>query len=142
MNPTVPVEHNDPINATILAVSEDLIAEFQRQPFQLIAEKSGVPFETVIERIRAMLEAGVVRRVRQTLLSTKLAHGALVDWLGSEKSISGLCQLIFCRPQRHRSTCHIASPTHFTPGWRSAQRDPGLPAHYKVNLTLRGTVSS
>ena len=75
---TVPVEHNDPTNARILAISEDLISGFQRQPFHVIAEKSGVPLETVLVRIRAMLEAGVVRRVRQTLLSTKLAHGSLV----------------------------------------------------------------
>jgi DNA-binding Lrp family transcriptional regulator len=80
MPSTIPVEHIDPINAQILAISEDLIAGFQRQPFHLIAEKSGVPLETVLVRIRAMQEAGVVRRVRQTLLSTKLAHGALVAW--------------------------------------------------------------
>jgi DNA-binding Lrp family transcriptional regulator len=46
----------------------------------VIARESGVPLETVMERIRAMVEAGVIRRVRQTLLSTKLAHGALVAW--------------------------------------------------------------
>ena len=27
-----------------------------------------------------MVEAGVIRRVRQTLLATKLAHGALCAW--------------------------------------------------------------
>ena len=77
---TIPTGHTDATNARILAVSEDLIAGFVRNPFQDISEKSGVPFETVIERIRAMLEAGVIRRVRQTLLATKLAHGALVAW--------------------------------------------------------------
>ena len=76
----IPTGHTDATNARILAVSEDLIAGFVRSPFQVISEKSGVPFETVIERIRAMLEAGVIRRVRQTLLATKLAHGALVAW--------------------------------------------------------------
>lgn len=84
----IPVEHNDPINARILAVSEDLVSGFQREPFQLIAEKSGVPFQTVVERIRAMLEAGVVRRVRQTLLATKLAHGALVAWKVPEERLN------------------------------------------------------
>jgi DNA-binding Lrp family transcriptional regulator len=88
MNSTIPVEHSDPINAAILAISEDLIAGFQRYPFQLIAEKSGIPLDTVIERIRAMLEAGVVRRVRQTLLSTKLAHGALVAWKVPEEKLN------------------------------------------------------
>ena len=88
MNSTIPVEHNDPVNASILAISEDLIAGFLRQPFQEIAAKSGLPLETVIERIRAMVEAGVVRRVRQTLLSTKLAHGALVAWKVPEEKLN------------------------------------------------------
>ncbi len=78
--PPIPTDHDDPINSRILEVSEDLVEGFQRLPFHPIAEKSGVPLETVLERIRAMLEAGVVRRVRQTLLATKLAHGALCAW--------------------------------------------------------------
>ncbi len=88
MNSTIPVEHNEPLNASILAISEDLISGFQRHPFQMITEKSGVPLDTVIERIRAMVEAGVVRRVRQTLLSTKLAHGALVAWKVPEEKLN------------------------------------------------------
>lgn len=76
----VPVEHDDPVNASILTVSEDLVQGFQRYPFQHISEKSGVELPVVLERIRAMLEAGVIRRVRQTLLATKLAHGALCAW--------------------------------------------------------------
>lgn len=78
--PSLPVEHDDPVNSRILAISEDLVEGFQRHPFQYIAEKADLPFETVVERIRAMLEAGVIRRVRQTLLATKLAHGALCAW--------------------------------------------------------------
>lgn len=78
--PTVPTDHDEPINTRILEVSEDLVEGFQRYPLQHIAEKSGVPLETVLERIRAMVEAGVIRRVRQTLLATKLAHGALCAW--------------------------------------------------------------
>ncbi len=88
MNTTIPVEHSDPINAAILAISEDLIAGFQRYPFQQIAEKSGQPLATVLERISAMVTAGVVRRVRQTLLSTKLAHGALVAWKVPEEKLN------------------------------------------------------
>ncbi len=79
-NDTIPVEHNDPVNARILAISEDKIAGFVREPFAEIAERSGVPLETVLERITAMLRAGTVRRVRQTLLATNLADGALVAW--------------------------------------------------------------
>ncbi len=75
-----PIEHDDPINAKILAISEDKIGGFVRYPFQTIAEQSGVDLPIVIERIQAMLEGGVIRRVRQTLLANKLAEGALVAW--------------------------------------------------------------
>ena len=88
VTPMIPTEHTDPINAQILAVSEDLISGFQARPFEMIAEMSGVPFDTVIERVKAMLQAGVIRRVRQTLLSTKLAHGALVAWRLPEEHLN------------------------------------------------------
>src|SRR5437879_9052113 len=78
--PTVPIETSDPINARILVVSEDRIQGFQRDPFGEIARQSGVDLSTVIERIEAMLRAGTIRRVRQTLLATNLAQGALVAW--------------------------------------------------------------
>ena len=77
---TIPVEISDPINNRILEVSEDQLQGFQRDPLGEIARRSNLPIETVIERIRAMLEAGVIRRVRQTLLATSLAEGALVAW--------------------------------------------------------------
>lgn len=84
----IPIEHTDPVNAAILAVSEDLVSGYHRLPFHAIAEKSGVPLDSVLIRIRAMLEAGVIRRVRQTLLSTKLAHGALVAWKVPEELLN------------------------------------------------------
>jgi AsnC-like ligand binding domain len=77
---TLPVETGDSINARILAVSEDKIQGFQRDPMGEIARQSDVPEVTVIERIQAMLKAGTIRRVRQTLLATNLAPGALVAW--------------------------------------------------------------
>jgi hypothetical protein len=73
-------EISDPVNARILAVSEDRIAGFHEDPFAEIARLSELPVETVIDRLRAMLEAGVVRRIRQTLMATNLAPGALVAW--------------------------------------------------------------
>ena len=76
----IPTEHTDPINAAILAVSEDKVPGFCREPFVEIAKRSGIPLDVVLERIRAMLEAGTIRRVRQTLLATNLAEGALVAW--------------------------------------------------------------
>jgi hypothetical protein len=73
-------EISEPVNARILAVSEDRITGFHEAPFAEIARLSGLPLETVLERLRAMLEAGVVRRIRQTLMATNLAPGALVAW--------------------------------------------------------------
>jgi len=78
--PAVPTHIDDPVNAQILAVSEDKVQGFHRSPLQAIADASGVDLDTVIARIRAMLEAGTIRRVRQTLLATSLAPGALVAW--------------------------------------------------------------
>ena len=80
METTIPVEISDPINARILAVSEDRIAGFLLDPFAEIARRAEVPPPLVLERIRAMLAAGTIRRVRQTLMATNLAPGALVAW--------------------------------------------------------------
>jgi len=76
----VPTWIDDPTNAAILAVSEDRLQGFQLDPFGAVAERSGIAVETVLERVVAMLEAGVIRRVRQTLMATNLAKGALVAW--------------------------------------------------------------
>ncbi len=70
----------DPTNAKILAVSEDRLQGFQRDPWGEIARQSGVESSDVIARVQAMLRAGTIRRVRQTLLATNLAQGALVAW--------------------------------------------------------------
>ena len=83
----LPVEHNDPINAKILAISEDKIEGFVREPFEEIARRSGVNVDVVMARIAAMLRAGTIRRVRQTLLATNLADGALVAWKVPEDKI-------------------------------------------------------
>lgn len=83
----LPVEHNDPINSRILAISEDKIEGFVREPFDEIALRSGVGADVVMARIAAMLRAGTIRRVRQTLLATNLAEGALVAWKVPEDKI-------------------------------------------------------
>lgn len=80
-SPSLPLsDYTEPTNARILAVSEDRIAGFEREPFAAIARQAGVPEATVLERIAAMLGAGTIRRVRQTLIATNLADGALVAW--------------------------------------------------------------
>jgi hypothetical protein len=76
----IPYEITDLVNARILAVAEDKLQGFQREPLRAIARQTGLEVAVVMERIRAMLRAGVIRRVRQTLLATNLAQGALVAW--------------------------------------------------------------
>jgi len=91
------VEHNDPINAKILAISEDKIEGFVREPFEEIARRSGVDLDVVMARIAAMLRAGTIRRVRQTLLATNLAEGALVAWKVPEDKIDSAFDWMFQR---------------------------------------------
>src|SRR5688500_1756940 len=83
-----PVEVQDPVNAAILSVSEDKVQGFQRDPLGQISSQSGVDLATVIERIQAMLRAGVIRRVRQTMMATNLARGALVAWQVPEEKLN------------------------------------------------------
>lgn len=92
---TVPVSFNDPVNAAILAVSEDRIQGFQKDPFGQISELCGIAVDTVIERIRAMVTAGTIRRVRQTLLATNLADGALVAWEVSQDKLDASFDYLF-----------------------------------------------
>ena len=91
----LPVEHNDPINSRILAISEDKIEGFVREPFDEIARRSGVGADVVMARIAAMLRAGTIRRVRQTLLATNLAEGALVAWKVPEDKIDAAFDWMF-----------------------------------------------
>lgn len=92
---TVPVEFTDPINAKILEVSEDRIQGFQRDPLGEISRLSGVEVPVIIERIQAMLRAGNIRRVRQTLLATNLAQGALVAWQVPEAKLNAAFDWMF-----------------------------------------------
>lgn len=78
---------SDPINRQILAVAEDRMTGFRPLPFDAIAQQCGLPTELVLERLRAMLSAGVIRRIRQTLLSTALADGALLAWKLPEEKL-------------------------------------------------------
>lgn len=91
----VPIEHTEETNARILAVSEDRVKGFLRHPFQFIAEQSDLPFDIVVERIRAMVAGGVIRRVRQTLLANKLAEGALVAWKVPAERLDAAFEFMF-----------------------------------------------
>ena len=100
MNPSmsfmaVPVEIADEVNAKILAVSEDQLQGFQRDPFGVVAKRTGLDRTVVLERVRAMLEAGVIRRIRQTLLATNLAKGALVAWEVEQDNLDAAFDYLF-----------------------------------------------
>src|SRR5688572_709801 len=90
-----PVQFSDSINARILEVSEDRIQGFQRDPLGAIADQSGVELTIVIERVQAMLRAGTIRRVRQTLLATNLAQGALVAWEVPQEKLDAAFDYMF-----------------------------------------------
>jgi hypothetical protein len=112
---TVPVETTDPVNAAILAVSEDRLQGFQEEPFQEIARLSGVGLETVLERIRAMLASGTIRRVRQTLMATNLAPGALVAWKIAPERLDAAFETMF-RDDPFSGHVVIRSTDRETPG--------------------------
>jgi hypothetical protein len=93
----IPTTFTDPINAKILAVSEDRLQGFQRDPLGEISRQSGVALSEMIARIQAMLRAGTIRRVRQTLLATNLAQGALVAWQVPEEKLDAAFDYMFQR---------------------------------------------
>ena len=84
---TIPIEHTDPVNAQILAISEDLIAGFHRHPFHVIAEKSGVDLPTVIERIARLTDPALpdeaipyVTGVTRVWCAFFVVNGAIALW--------------------------------------------------------------
>src|SRR5580704_19737297 len=122
---TVPIEIGDPVNGRILAISEDKLQGFQRNPFGEIARLSGVELPTVLERIQAMVKGGTIRRVRQTLMATNLAPGALVAWQVPVEKLDAAFDFMF---QRDPFSGHVAI--------RSA--DPATPgSNYKLWTTLK-----
>jgi DNA-binding Lrp family transcriptional regulator len=128
----VPTAVDDPTNAAILAVSEDRVQGFLRDPIAEIAERSGVEPPLVVERIRAMLRAGTIRRVRQTLLANKLAPGALVAWQVPEDRLHEAFDWMF-REDPFSGHVVIRSTDAATPGstyrlWTTLK----VPAGYSV----------
>lgn len=121
----VPVSPQDPVNARILAVSEDQLAGFQRDPLGEIARRSGLDEATVLERLQAMLHAGTIRRIRQTLLATNLAHGSLVAWEVPSDRLEAAFDFLF---QRDPFSGHVVirSSDAATPG-----------AQYRLWTTLK-----
>ena len=102
----IPIGFTDPINTRILEVSEDRLRGFHRDPLAEIARRSGVELPVVIERLRAMLRAGTIRRVRQTLLTTNLAEGALVAWQVPPERLDAAFDFMFTLLDGRRGSIH------------------------------------
>ena len=138
-----PIAHTDATNAKILAVSEDRIQGFVRDPIGEIATRSGVDAETVVERIRAMLRAGTIRRVRQTLMATNLAEGALVAWQLPPDKVDAAFDLMF---QQDPFSGHVVirSTDAATPGsnyrlWTTVKAPQGYSVEKHCALLARIT---
>lgn len=121
----IPIAISDPINAKILAVSEDKLQGFQADPVGEIARRSGVELSVVIERIRAMLQGGTIRRIRQTMMATNLAKGALVAWRVPEEKLSAAFDYMF---QKDPFSGHVVIRS-------TDQQIPG--AKYRLWTTLK-----
>jgi DNA-binding Lrp family transcriptional regulator len=113
------VSHTDEINARILAISEDRIAGFVQDPMQEIARACDLPVTLVIERIRGMLQAGTIRRVRQTLMATDLAPGALVAWEIEPEQLDAAFDFMF---QRDSFSGHVVVRSTDSPASGSQYR--------------------
>ncbi|CAF0704540.1 Lrp/AsnC family transcriptional regulator [Candidatus Methylacidithermus pantelleriae] len=112
-----PISVTDPINAQILRVSEDQLSGFYRDPFVEIAARCCLDPELVRRRIAAMLRAGTIRRVRQTLYSNLLAPGALVAWNVPQERLDAAFDFLF---QKDPFSGHVVirSTDRDTPGSR------------------------
>ncbi len=91
----LPTQTSDPVNSKILSVSEDRIQGFHADPIGEISRLSEVDLATVRERISAMVRSGTIRRVRQTLMATNLARGALVAWQVPEEKLNSIFDWMF-----------------------------------------------
>jgi DNA-binding Lrp family transcriptional regulator len=119
------VSISDPTNVAILAVSEDRLQGFIEEPFVEIADRSGVAFDVVVERLQAMLRAGTIRRIRQTLMATNLAKGALAAWQLPEDRLQAAFEFMF---RDDPFSGHIVIRT----------ADPATPgANYRLWTTLK-----
>jgi hypothetical protein len=142
-SPTLPVDTSDPLNARILAVSEDKIQGFHPEPLAEIARLAGVPVAVATERIQAMLRAGTIRRVRQTLMATNLAPGALVAWQVPQDRLDAAFDYMF---QKDPFSGHVVtrSTDAATPGsnyklWTTLKVPQGFSMQKHAEFLLRQT---
>ena len=71
---------DDDANRRLLAVAEDRLSGFYEHPFAELAARCGMTEQEVLQRLRVMLERGLIRSIRQTLPGNLLTPGCLVAW--------------------------------------------------------------
>ena len=144
---TIPVSTDDAINTRILQISEDKIQGFQADPFAEVSRLSGIELPVVLERVAAMLRAGVIRRVRQTLMATNLARGSLIAWQVPAEKLNSAFDYMF---QQDPFSGHVVlrSTDANTPGskyriWTTLKVPQGysLSKHSDFLATQTGAVS-
>src|SRR5260221_2825007 len=139
----LPVAHTDPIIAGILAIPEDRIQGFVRDPIAVIAEQSGLDTETVVDRIKAMLRGGTIGRVRQPLMAKNLAEGALVAWQYPVEKVDAAFDYMF---QKDPFSGHVVvrSTDAATPGsnyrlWTTVKVPQGFSVEKHCEVLARET---
>ena len=75
-----PVSIDDAINRAILAVSEDRIRGFEREPLATIAREAGLPQPLVVERLRAMRDPEEAEPVVLAATDPAQPYGAALPW--------------------------------------------------------------
>lgn len=138
---TISARIDDPTNASILAISEDRIQGFTPDPMGDIARLSDVPVDTVIERIQAMLRAGTIRRVRQTLMATSLAEGSLVAWQVPPEKLDAAFDYMFLQDPFSGHVV-IRSTDSATPGssyrlWTTLKVPQGFSMRFHADFLMR-----
>lgn len=117
---------DDTVNRRLLAVAEDSLTGFRAHPLDDLAVRCDLPVREVQRRLRELMRAGIVRGVRQTLLSSALFPGCLVAWrVPSSKLPTAFAHLA----ERDPATGHVVIREPEDP------RAPG--AEYRLWTTLR-----
>ncbi|RKY29010.1 MAG: Lrp/AsnC family transcriptional regulator [Planctomycetota bacterium] len=85
-----------------------------REPYAAVGEKIGMSESEVIQRLRGMLDAGVVRRVGVTLAhrNAGFAANALIAWLVPKDRLDDAGNSLATRPEV--THCYARKPA---PGW-------------------------
>jgi len=95
MSVSRPTDPTDPITARILGSTGERLPGFQRNPMAEIARLTGITQEVVIDRLRACLDGGVLRRIHQAPLASSAADGVLCAWQVPAEQVEAAFDFLF-----------------------------------------------